>query len=97
MLSSFFEGVANLTHQNFLFVGFLALIAGGAFIGTKKLTENRSPYFMLVGIWFALAFLVGITRDIGGMSQIFLNPITVGLLGAIFGGSYTLQASISAD
>jgi hypothetical protein len=94
MLSSFFDGVANLTHQNLLFVGFLSLIAGGAFLGTKKITENRSPYLILVGIWFALAFLVGATRDLGGMSQIFTNPITVALISAIFGASSGLYIKI---
>jgi hypothetical protein len=95
MLSSFFEGVANLTHQNLLFVGFLALIAGGAFIGAKKLTENRSPYLMLVGIWFALAFLVSVTRDLGGMGQIFMNPITTALIGAIAGVGYRMYLTFS--
>jgi hypothetical protein len=95
MLSSFFEGVANLTHQNLLFVGFLALVAGGAFLGIKKITENRSPYLMLVGIWLALAFLVSVTRDLGGMGQIFMNPITTALIGAIAGAGQRMYLIVS--
>jgi hypothetical protein len=97
MLSSFFDGIANLTHQNLLFVGFLSLIAGGAFLGTKKIIENRSPYLILVGIWFALAFLVGALRDLGGLDQIFVNPITTALLGSIFGAGYSLLKRMDSN
>jgi hypothetical protein len=88
MLSGFFSGVAHLTHQNLLFIGFLALIFTGTFIGAKRMTENRSLYLVLVGMWIMLAFLVGVVRDGGGMNVIFTNPITVALIGAIFGAAY---------
>jgi hypothetical protein len=85
MLGNFFEGVAQLANQNLLYVGFLALVAGGAFMGAKKLAEDRPLYLILVGIWIALAFLVGVANDGGGMKIMFTNPITAALIGAVCG------------
>jgi hypothetical protein len=95
MLSSFFEAIARLTHQNLLFIGFLALITTGTFIGAKKLSEDRSAYVLLVVVWIGLAFLVGVVRDGGGMGIIFVNPITVALIGAIFGTSHRIYLTLS--
>jgi hypothetical protein len=95
MLSSFFEGLVNLTNQNLLFVGFLALIAGGAFIGAKTFSEDRSAYVLLVVVWIGLAFLDGVVRDGGGMRIIFVNPITVALIGAVSGTSYRIYLTLS--
>jgi hypothetical protein len=95
VLSDFLGGVANLIHQNLLFVGFLALIATGTFIGAKKLSEDRSAYVLLVVVWIGLAFLVSVVRDGGGMGIIFVNPITVALIGAMFGTSHRIYLTLS--
>jgi hypothetical protein len=95
MLSNFLAGVANLTHQNLVFVGFLALITTGTFIGAKKLSEDRSIYVLMVVIWLGIAFLVGIVRDGGGMGIIFVNPITVALIGAVFGLGNRIYLTLS--
>jgi hypothetical protein len=95
MMSSFFQAIDLLTHQNLLFVGFLSLIATGTFIGAKKLSEDRSAYVLLVVVWICLAFLVGVVRDGGGMGIIFVNPITVALIGAIFGTSHRIYLTLS--
>jgi hypothetical protein len=90
MLSSFLNGVGQLTNQNLLYVGFITLVAGGAFIGSKKLAEGRSPYLILVGIWVALALLVSVANDGGGMRIMFTNPISIAIIGLIAGAGKAL-------
>jgi hypothetical protein len=67
----------------------------GTFIGAKKLSKGRSAYVLLIVVWIGLAFLVGVVRDGGGMGIIFVNPITVALIGAIFGTSHRIYLTLS--
>ena len=94
MLSEFFQGVANLTNQSLLAVGFIAIVFAGAFIGARKFAEDKKLFIITIALWVGIAFLIHLTNDSGRMAILFTNPIRVAIMGGIAGAGYVMYQSL---
>ena len=95
MLSEFRLGVAQLTNQSLLSVGFIAIVFAGTFMGAKKLAEDKSRFIIAIAHLVSLALLIHLTNDSGRMTILFTHPILVAIMGGITGAGYAMYRSLS--